>query len=56
MNRLVNSFISSTDPDEIDDLWDDPEYVERKRALLDTLREWRIRSQYRTKEWGATWR
>ncbi len=45
-------FHLSTDPDEIDDLWDDPEYVERKRALLDTLREWRIRSQYRTKEWG----
>jgi arylsulfatase A-like enzyme len=44
------------DPGEIDNLWDDPNFEEKKRELLDVLREWRIRSAYHTANWGAEWR
>jgi arylsulfatase A-like enzyme len=44
------------DPDELRNLWDDPAHADRKRALLDVLREWRIRSGYETSEWAAEWR
>ena len=44
------------DPQEVDNLWDNRAYAARKRALLDTLREWRIRSQYHTRDWGKAWR
>jgi arylsulfatase A-like enzyme len=44
------------DPGEIHNLWDDPNHAEKKRELLDVLREWRIRSQYHTANWGAEWR
>jgi arylsulfatase len=44
------------DPQEVHNLWDDPAFVEKRRELLDVLREWRIRSQYHTREWGKEWR
>ena len=44
------------DPGEIHNLWDDPAHADRKRELLDVLREWRIRSAYHTANWGAEWR
>jgi arylsulfatase A-like enzyme len=44
------------DPGEIHNLWDDPAYADKKRELLDVLREWRIRSAYHTANWGAEWR
>lgn len=39
------------DPDELQNLWDDPESADQKRRLLDELREWRIRSGVHTKDW-----
>ena len=44
------------DPTEVHNLWDDPSAAERKRELLDILRDWRIRSGQRTKGWAAPWR
>lgn len=49
-------FDLKNDPDEVNNLWDNPEYVDQKREMLDVLREWRIRSQYETSDWGADWR
>jgi arylsulfatase A-like enzyme len=44
------------DPEETKNLWDDVAYADKKRELLDILREWHIRSQYKTREWTAAWR
>ena len=44
------------DPEEVNNLWDDPEYDSVKRQLLDVLREWHIRSQSRTASWSQDWR
>ncbi len=44
------------DPDELNNLWDSDNHVELKRELLAVLREWRIRSQYHTRDWTADWR
>jgi arylsulfatase A-like enzyme len=46
------------DPDELVNLWDssDPEPAARRRELLDVLRDWRMRSQLRTKDLFAEWR
>ncbi len=44
------------DPGEVNNLWGRPEYAAKQRELLDTLREWRIRSQYHTRDWAAEWR
>jgi arylsulfatase A-like enzyme len=41
------------DPDEVNNLWDDPAYTDKKGELLDELREWRIRSAYATHNWFA---
>lgn len=49
-------FDLNNDPDEIHNLWDDPASREKKRELLDVLREWRIRSQYETHDWTKNWR
>ena len=49
-------FDLTNDPHEVQNLWDDPESIEMKRELLAVLREWRIRSQYRTAAWSADWR
>ena len=44
------------DPNEVQNLWDDPAAAEKKQELLAVLREWRIRSQYDTRDWLAEWR
>lgn len=49
-------FNLNDDPDELVNLWDDPDAVPTKREMLDTLREWRIRSGYVTKDWAAEYR
>ena len=49
-------FDLGNDPDEAHNLWDDPDYAHRKQALLDAMREWLVRSNYRTGEWQRGWR
>lgn len=49
-------FNLNADPNEVNNLWDDPDAVPTKREMLDTLREWRMRSAYVTKDWAAEWR
>jgi len=44
------------DPQEVHNLWDDPALVGKRDELLGVLREWRIRSQYHTRDWGKDWR
>jgi arylsulfatase A-like enzyme len=44
------------DPGEIHNLWDDADHEPKKRQLLDVLREWRIRSAWRTQGWSKAWR
>ena len=44
------------DPEERHDLWNEPSASEAKQQLLGELREWRIRSQYHTRDWGHDWR
>ena len=46
-------FDLANDPGETQNLWDDPAATDKKRELLDVLREWRIRSRYKTREWTA---
>jgi arylsulfatase A-like enzyme len=41
------------DPEERQNLWDDPSAAQAKQALLDELREWRIRSAWRARDWAA---
>ena len=45
-----------SDPEETVNLWDDPVHDDRKRALLDVLRDWRIHSDVHTAGWSADWR
>jgi len=49
-------FDLKNDPNEVDNLWDHPDHVKKKRDLLANLREWRIRSGYQTSNWSAPWR
>ena len=49
-------FDLETDPTEVVNRWDDPEAAGAKQALLDELREWRIRSGWHTSCWPAEWR
>jgi arylsulfatase A-like enzyme len=44
------------DPGETENLWDNPGAADVKGELLDVLREWRIRSAYRTRGWVQEWR
>ena len=44
------------DPDEVHNLWDNPDFDDVKRELLDVVREWHIRSQSRTAAWSQDWR
>jgi len=44
------------DPGEVRNLWDDPDHQGVKRKLLDTMREWLVRSNYRTREWASAYR
>lgn len=49
-------FDLANDPHEVHNLWDEPAAGDKKRELLDILREWRIRSQYHTRDWAKAWR
>ena len=49
-------FDLANDPEERHNLWDDATAADKKRELLDRLCEWRMRSQYDTREWTAEWR
>ncbi len=49
-------FDLKNDPNEVINLWDQPDHIEKKRELLANLREWRIRSGYQTSNWSAPWR
>lgn len=42
-------FDLTNDPQETKDLWDDADYADKRQELLDVLREWRVRSGYRTR-------
>jgi len=44
------------DPDEVHNLWTDPEAASIKQELLAVLREWRIRSGLKTADWSQDWR
>jgi arylsulfatase A-like enzyme len=49
-------FHLAIDPDELHNLWDDSAAATTKQQLLAVLREWRIRSQYHTRDWPRDWR
>lgn len=49
-------FDLNADPNEVRNLWCDPEHVEKKRELLGVLREWRIRSGIETADLSKDWR
>lgn len=49
-------FDLAADPREERNLWDSPAHAERKRALLDVLRDWRIESSYHTRDWASAFR
>ena len=49
-------FDLQNDPDEMQNLWDDPTGSKAKAELLAELREWHIRSQVRTAAWSEDWR
>ena len=49
-------FDLADDPNELNNLWDEPAHADKKQELLDVLLEWRIRSQYHTRNWGEAWR
>lgn len=41
-------FNLAADPDELDNLWDDPEHAEIKRRLVDEILRWRTESALKT--------
>ncbi|MEO2010381.1 MAG: sulfatase-like hydrolase/transferase [Pirellulaceae bacterium] len=49
-------FNLADDPNETNDLWDQPADQQTKQDMLAVLREWRIRSQYDTADWSQDWR
>jgi arylsulfatase A-like enzyme len=49
-------FDLTADPDEEENLWDDPGAQDKKRELLDALLEWRIESGHRSADWAAEFR
>ena len=49
-------FDLKNDPDEMQNLWDDPAGRKAKAELLVELREWHIRSQVHTAAWSEDWR
>ena len=49
-------FDLESDPRELVNLWDDPRASAQKNELLAVLREWRIRSQYETRDLWREWR
>ena len=49
-------FDLNADPEEEENLWNDPEVQDVKRDLVDELLTWRIESGVETAEWAADWR
>ena len=49
-------FNLAEDPSEMSNLWDKPECSEKRRELLDVMRDWLIRSNRRTAKWKGEWR
>jgi arylsulfatase A-like enzyme len=49
-------FDLKNDPDEMQNLWDEPVGSKAKAELLAELREWHIRSQVHTAAWSEDWR
>lgn len=49
-------FDLNEDPDEVNNLWESPEHQDKKREMLDVLREWRMRSQLESKDLFAEYR
>ena len=49
-------FDLQNDPDEVINLWDVVAHADKKRELLDVLRDWRISSDVHTAGWSANWR
>lgn len=45
-----------SDPDELQNLWNDSSAATHQARLLNELREWRIRSGLHTKDWCQDWR
>lgn len=43
-------FDLQNDPEEVRNLWSDPEFESEKRALLDVMRDWLIESNFRTRD------
>jgi arylsulfatase A-like enzyme len=49
-------FDLKNDPDEVRNLWNNADHIDSRRALLDELREWRIRSGVHAANWASDWR
>ena len=49
-------FNLTEDPEEIRNLWECPSAAPKKQELLHILLEWRIRSQYHTRDLSKDWR
>lgn len=49
-------FDLNEDPEEIENLWHDPDYREIKRDLRDRLLEWRIETSVESANWAADYR
>jgi arylsulfatase A-like enzyme len=44
------------DPDELVDRWDDPDAAEKRRELLEQLREWHVGSGFDVQDWAKPYR
>jgi arylsulfatase len=44
------------DPDEVSNLWGNPQYAEKKEELLGVLCDWLINSNRKTSNWAQDWR
>jgi arylsulfatase A-like enzyme len=49
-------FDLNEDPEETENLWDDPEYQDVKRELRNTLLEWRIETGVESADWAEEYR
>ena len=49
-------FDLKNDPDEMNDLWNDPNHQVQKDQLLRRMLEWHIESQLKTANWAERWR
>ena len=49
-------FDLAKDPDELENLWHDPEHGAIRSELIQVMTEWLVRSNYEASSWGAAWR